>query len=435
MSTQAVFGRRKEPHTIIIARGDKLQHFTIRPWMAAVAGSVFAAMAVGYLLGTSYLMLRDDILNAAVARQARMQFAYEDRIAALRSQVDRITSYRLLDQQIMETKVTELLNRQNVLAERNGRLAPLLDKARLSGVGQSAAMDPTRIPIPAAVDTAGKTPRTLFRPQQPVGAAIVGAGKSARLSPTPGSTDSPETGTVDRPLLTLSRLGKSLGALEGRQLDQLAALADSAREKRHQILRDAREAGLRVQTGSPENTGTGGPFIPVEAADAKPFAQQFEHRLRALNLELSALDRLRDEIRSFPIANPVPGREITSGFGKRKDPIIGRTAFHAGIDFSTPVGMPILATGSGTVVFAGRKGGYGKMVEIKHKGGLRTRYAHLSRISVKKGQSVSTREKLGEAGSTGRSTGPHLHYEVREGKTAVNPMTYLKAGSRLNRHL
>jgi hypothetical protein len=125
----AVFGKRKEPHTVIIAHGDEIRHFTVRPWMTAVIGSAFAAVAIGYLLATSYLVLRDDLIGAATARQARMQQAYEDRISALRSQVDRITSRQLLDQQLMETKVSELLERQTQLSQRHGRLDSVIERA------------------------------------------------------------------------------------------------------------------------------------------------------------------------------------------------------------------------------------------------------------------------------------------------------------------
>src|SRR5690606_363286 len=112
-----------------IARGDEIRHFTVRPWMAALAGSLVAAVAIGYLLATSYLVLRDDLIGAGIARQARIQQAYEDRIAALRTQVDRITSRQLLDQQLMQTKVSELLLRQSQLTRRHGRLGPILERA------------------------------------------------------------------------------------------------------------------------------------------------------------------------------------------------------------------------------------------------------------------------------------------------------------------
>ena len=137
-----VFGKRREPHTVIIARGDDIRHFQVRPWIATLAGSVLASMAVGYLLATSYLVLRDDLIDATTARQARIQQAYEDRISALRAQVDRITSRQMLDQQLMETKVGELLDRQSKLTQRHGRLGPLLERAEIDPAALPASRAP-----------------------------------------------------------------------------------------------------------------------------------------------------------------------------------------------------------------------------------------------------------------------------------------------------
>ena len=424
MSNTAVFGKRKEPHTIIIAKGDRISHFTVRPWMAALGASVLAAVAVGYLLATSYLMLRDDILNAAIARQARMQHAYEDRIAALRSQVDRITSYRLLDQQIMETKVAELLDRQTVLASRSGRLAPLLQRAELNGITPAAKrLDADEVPVPASRSGGKQTTRVLFEVQQPLRAGLQEA--FAKTEDLKGDMDA-------MPIVTLSRLGNSLNHLEIDQISHISALVDSARDMREQMVADARNAGLPLKAPQLEDTGTGGPFIPAnpEVAD-----DAFENEIDALNRELEALDKVRGTIRSFPIANPAPGRRISSRFGNRRDPIIKRSAFHSGIDFAVTTGTPIRATGAGTVIHAGRNGGYGRMVEIRHASGLTTRYAHLSRVLVSKGQKVTPGAVIGKSGSTGRSTGPHLHYEVRQNGKAVNPMSYISAGKRLGKYL
>ncbi|GAB4362120.1 MAG: M23 family metallopeptidase [Oricola sp.] len=394
--------------------------------MAALLAAVLAAVAVGYLLATSYLILRDDILSAAIARQARMQHAYEDRIAALRTQVDRITSYRLLDQQIMETKVSELLSRQSELAARNSRLAPLLEQAEANGVApRTDRLDPARVPVPAAGETVEDARRTLFRPQQP---ARAGLGQAAAENATPQ-----DDGDGTTPILALSRLGVSLNDLESDQISKISALASSARAMRRQIVADARKAGLPIAAPEAGATGTGGPFIPArdDAGDADPF----DLELAALNDELDALEKVRGEIRAFPIANPAPGYSISSGFGNRRDPILGKSAFHAGIDLALTTGTPVHATAAGTVVRAGRAGGYGNMVEIRHANGLKTRYAHLSRIYVHKGQNVAAGDVIAASGSTGRSTGPHLHYEVREGSKAVNPMTWLRAGKRLARYL
>lgn len=419
----AVFGKRREPHTIIIARGDHLRHFTIRPWVLALGFAVLAAVAVGYLLATSYLMLRDDVLNAAIARQARMQYAYEDRIAALRSQVDRITSYRLLDQQVMESKVADLISRQSVIAKRAGRLAPLLDKVEESGVtAASLGLTPSSVPVPAASapDADG---RTIFRPQESAGA------DPAEKFAVAGATSQVAAKT---PYVALSHLGDSLDKLEINQVDQVGALADSVRRLREKLVADATGVGLDIDDPGDNTNATGGPFIPMSSAgDADPFDLGIED----LNRELKALDTVRGAVRAYPIANPGKGRRVSSNFGKRQDPMLDRTAFHPGIDFAVPLGTPIKAAGAGKVVRAGRNGGYGNMVEIRHSNGLTSRYAHLSKILVSTGDRVTSDTVIGQSGSTGRSTGPHLHFEVREHGKAVDPMTYIRAGRRLTEYL
>jgi murein DD-endopeptidase MepM/ murein hydrolase activator NlpD len=122
---------------------------------------------------------------------------------------------------------------------------------------------------------------------------------------------------------------------------------------------------------------------------------------------------------------------MSSNFGSRADPFLGSAAFHAGIDFRSPQGRKVEATAAGKVIVAGRSGGYGNLVEIDHGKGLTTRYAHLSRIDVGVGESVKAGDVIGRVGSTGRSTGPHLHYETRRDGVAVNPVRYLDAGRRI----
>ena len=119
---------------------------------------------------------------------------------------------------------------------------------------------------------------------------------------------------------------------------------------------------------------------------------------------------------------------VFSVFGRRIDPMRRRWSQHNGLDIANGFGTPILSPAPGRVVFAGRNGGFGRMVEIDHGLGIRTRYAHLQKILVKRGQVVEFRDKIAEMGSSGRSTGPHLHYEVRVNGRPVNPMKFLKAG-------
>jgi murein DD-endopeptidase MepM/ murein hydrolase activator NlpD len=176
-------------------------------------------------------------------------------------------------------------------------------------------------------------------------------------------------------------------------------------------------------------TDVGGPLIPMDTANV------FDARLRELDEALQALSHVKQEARRLPIANPAPGHAVTSTFGVRRDPLIGSAAFHSGMDFRAPVGMDAKATAPGTVVKAGWNGGYGRMVEIDHGQGFSTRYAHLSRIVVSVGQKVETGDIVGRTGNTGRSTGPHLHYEVRHNGTALNPLRFLKAGKAIQQYL
>jgi murein DD-endopeptidase MepM/ murein hydrolase activator NlpD len=149
------------------------------------------------------------------------------------------------------------------------------------------------------------------------------------------------------------------------------------------------------------------------------------------NTILTGLDRMaayRAAAAKAPFANPVRGNyRYTSGFGYRRDPKTGGSRMHAGTDFAGARGTPIHSTADGVVVHAGWQSGYGQMVTIRHAFGIETRYAHLSRIRVSVGQTVSRGDRIGDMGNTGRSTGTHLHYEVRIGGRPVNPMTYIKA--------
>jgi len=169
--------------------------------------------------------------------------------------------------------------------------------------------------------------------------------------------------------------------------------------------------------------GTGGPYIPVAApADAEP-------RFKNLYLSWKKLEVLETAMAAVPAYMPVRNFNYTSGFGVRSDPFNGSAAMHTGLDMAGAMGEPIYAAASGTVVTAGRSNGYGNLVELAHGRGLATRYGHLSKILVHSGEQVKQGEMIARMGSTGRSTGTHLHFEVRIDGRAVNPRPYLEASS------
>ncbi len=422
----AVFGKRKEPHTVIIARGDEIRHFTVRPWLATFAGSALAAAAVGYLLATSYLVFRDDLIGAADARQARMQQAYEDRISALRAQVDRITSRQLLDQQIMETKVGELLERQTQLSKRHGRLGPLLERAE-SEVGK---MLPDAVPTPGEKpDVRAQTTIDDAAPQAQLASLATGEARPFAFWSTRGQLPAGES-AADRADKLFVSINRSLRSIENEQIDRLTRLADSAYENADAISEALEAAGLPVDNDlGKSETDVGGPLVPLDPSAV------FDTKVKELDDALDALDRLKHEARRLPLANPAPGHAVTSPFGVRTDPLLGTAALHSGMDFRAPTGMQAKVTAPGIVVKAGWNGGYGRMVEVDHGQGFTTRYGHLSRILVSVGQQLAAGDVIGQTGSSGRSTGPHLHYEVRRNGEAINPLRFLAVGKKIENYL
>ncbi|HMH64071.1 MAG TPA: peptidoglycan DD-metalloendopeptidase family protein, partial [Rhizomicrobium sp.] len=178
--------------------------------------------------------------------------------------------------------------------------------------------------------------------------------------------------------------------------------------------------------------GVGGPDIPLDQVRIEGISDpQFTHAYLSAAAVLDQLNGLSAAMDHVPLAMPVStgaGFDRSSGFGARVDPFTGRYAFHPGIDFAGPWGSVVHATAPGTVVFAGNRGGYGNMVEIDHGYGIHTRYGHLSAITVRVGSRIGKGVGLGRVGSTGRSTGPHVHYEVWYDDVVKNPNNFIEAG-------
>ena len=175
-------------------------------------------------------------------------------------------------------------------------------------------------------------------------------------------------------------------------------------------------------------SGQGGPLTPLTISTKGDALSPDEIRANQILQKLDKLNLYRIAAEKAPFANPLrTSYRFSSPYGPRRHPVTGGRRMHEGVDFAARTGTPIHATADGVVTYAGWKSGYGRIVEIKHEFGIETRYAHMSRIRVKKGQKVSRGDRIGDMGNSGRSTGPHVHYEVRVNGKTVNPMTYIKA--------
>jgi murein DD-endopeptidase MepM/ murein hydrolase activator NlpD len=419
-----IFGNRARQHVIILASGDKLRHMTIRPWMTALAFCFVGVVTIGYLLATSYLVLRDDLIGATMARQARMQYDYEDRIAALRAQVDRVTSRQLLDQQVVEDKVDKLIEQQQALSSRHGKLDALLDRAESSGLMDKNA--PPTAGAPTATDDHAEATGGLKAIE-----TALASGRPADVTPdnsTLAYVPAPET-VADRADRVFSKVTLSLKHIEQDQLSRVQHLTEGASETADNIRSIVKHVGVAVPdsaaVSSDDDGGVGGPFVAPQTED------QFERSMADLDTALTRLEAVRGTVESLPFRNPAPGKLITSSFGNRKDPFFGKLALHTGTDFHFSPGEKVKATAPGRIISAGWAGGYGNMVEIDHGEGITTRYGHMAEILVRVGDAVKTGDTVGLAGSTGRSTGTHLHYEVRENGNPIDPMYFVNAGIKL----
>ncbi|MGP1355055.1 DUF5930 domain-containing protein [Roseicyclus sp.] len=242
---------------------------------------------------------------------------------------------------------------------------------------------------------------------------------------------------------SLTRMAEAQSEVE--ELNFAAALAAERQERVFRQIEDAvamsmepldemfRAAGLATDQiiGQVRSTysGQGGPLMPITMSTRGEEPDAMSLRANEVLAALDELNLYRIAAEQLPFSMPVRSNfRLTSGFGYRRDPINGGRRLHAGTDFAGPRGTPIHAGGDGTVIFAGRQSGYGLMVEIQHPFGITTRYAHMSRLHVSEGERVSRGDRIGDMGNTGRSTGTHLHYEVRRNGDPVNPMTFITAG-------
>lgn len=246
----------------------------------------------------------------------------------------------------------------------------------------------------------------------------------AKAGETVSDSSKESSKTVDK-VSAIVPEAEPLAQIEGRQLAFAERMTRLADRKSAAAAAAMRKLGLnpeRMLASLDDRSAMGGPlveFLPFGKAKLDP-------RFQRLGLSLARMDALERGLQGIPQIIPAAGSHISSGFGFRADPFQGSPAFHAGLDFKGPVGAPIFAAARGKVAFVGQRHGYGNCVEIDHGNGLRTRYAHMSAFRTRVGQPVMAGQLIGAVGSTGRSTGPHLHFEVRLHDQPVNPRPFLE---------
>jgi murein DD-endopeptidase MepM/ murein hydrolase activator NlpD len=358
----------------------------IRP---ALFYTMFAALFGTNILTLVGFLMAPDIAGLMNGENDRVLVAYEDRIAQLRVEVDRLHSRQYAQAGDINLQLQELTQQQEVLMEQHQYVRQLAEKASELGIDTAAIDGPQ--PTPAAL--------------------VVGSPGTAQ--------DIESVGSSIHEMMDDSRLA-------------LFAISEAATVSTNTILDELQGVGIEPDLPDPAAAAVGGPYLPATEGDDFSIVDDANAVVEAL----ARFKAARGAIDLAPIHRPLKAAtRVSSGFGNRKDPFTRGKAFHAGIDFPAPTGTTVLSAGFGTVTFVGRKSGYGNVVEVTHGAGLVTRYAHLSAFIVKDGQTVQTGTPIAKVGSTGRSTGPHLHFEVRREEKAVDPGKYLTAGKRLARFM
>ncbi len=246
-----------------------------------------------------------------------------------------------------------------------------------------------------------------------------------------GETVSDSSGEAAKTVNKVSALipeAAALARIEARQLALVEQMTRAADRRAAAAESKIKRLGLNPGTllaSLDDRSAMGGPFIALATARGGRIDPRFER----LGVSLARMDALERGLAGIPQVLPAALEFVSSGFGYRADPFNGGAAFHAGLDFKGPIGAPIYAAAQGTVSFVGVKSGYGNCVEIDHGNGLMTRYAHMSRFGARVGQPVDAGAIIGAIGNTGRSTGPHLHFEVRMHDRPLNPRPFLEAAA------
>ncbi|CAJ0886976.1 hypothetical protein AMST5_03756 [freshwater sediment metagenome] len=463
-----------------LSRGQRVRSYRLSP-AALTGGIALVLLAVAGVAGAAaYLVFHDELLATLVDRQTRMQYAYEDRIAALRLRLDQVASRQVIDQDGVEGKVQSLVLRQAQLETRAAVVAQLVERtirgpganpvspARTESVAQATKSPtttiareaaPARPAVEAIPESAKPEPQGMelrrgdadkptpegpaeAAPRQREGAALLDApilpraATIAQASTLLQASPLSQAADPDAPIQhRLERLAHSLDRIERDQTRRLSGIVQPAVEAATRLRTAFDIAGLPVERylaharRKQSGAAMGGPFV---AAPLDEQGAAFEKNLAVAQTAVATLDGLRRALPMTPLRKPLAGAlQMSSAFGFRTDPFFGRPALHSGVDLREDLGAPVRATAAGVVTAAGPQGGYGNLVEIDHGGGLLTRYGHLSAINVVPGQQVAPGAVVGQVGSTGRSTGPHLHYEVRMDGEAVDPARFLKAASAL----
>lgn len=406
---------------IYVRSEGQVRFITLHPW-TQILFVIFGIGVFGWIAySTLSVMFKDYVIAAKKQQYVDMQTVYEDRITQMLTSVDQLNGRLLLNQDTVESKLETVREIQSTLENRQQKLASLL----ASQFGVSTSNLVPRQAVDDQILTAGKKGSRLLILLEP-------RSVDTRFSRAPGQQSALQDDKSES-YRSLWRLKNRLRRSAMAQKKFLNLIEERSAKKTAKFASLIASLGFKperfVPNDSKRNAGLGGPLIPLGAFDPDTPLNPEEQQLARISKSGNVATAYRAVLAKFPILSPLKtiGR-VSSPFGPRRDPFKRVKAMHTGIDVPKPLGTPVAAPGPGKVVRAGWAGAYGLLIDINHDNGLTTRYAHLSKIEVKVGQRVTAGQLIARVGSTGRSTGSHLHYETRINGKPNNPFKFIKVG-------
>ncbi|WP_241963384.1 M23 family metallopeptidase [Paracoccus suum] len=386
--------------------------------LAAMGGT---ALVFGWSIIASAILVTDAIsAGSAKDQTGRAQLAFEQRLDALSAERDQRANEASAAQARFAVALEQVSQMQSQLLtseERRHELETGLGVVQANLQKALAEQD-------AQLRTASANPAETAARNEEFSVALDIL--SGELQGVASARDKAET-EAQEAQLAAERLTVERDAIVARQDEILAQIEDAVTVSVEPLDKMFKSVGIDpdklLSTVRKGYSGQGGPLTPIAySSHGNAAITQSETRGNQILVSLDKVNTYRIAAEKLPLSMPVQSAfRYTSGFGARW------SRRHEGIDMAAPVGTPIYATGDGVVIFAGWQRGYGNVIKVQHELGTETRYGHLSKIHVRAGQRVSRGARIGDMGNTGRSTGPHLHYEVRVNGTAVNPLSFIKA--------
>ncbi|MCO6363968.1 peptidoglycan DD-metalloendopeptidase family protein [Paracoccus sp. 08] len=409
------------PEQRLFLRSDDTTRFVrLRP-VTQMVGISGITLVFGWTLVASSFLVIDAVSSGNTREQIqRSQAAFEERLAELQAERDARAAEALAAQSRFAVALDQVSQMQSqLLSSEESRREMETGLAAVQSTLRDTLAD--RDTAVAAAD-AGTTPAPDRTEEFSVALDILSGELRSSADQRSEAVEEAEAAKLTAQELTVER-----DQILARNDEILTQLEDAVTVSVAPLDEVFRNVGMNpdevLRTIRSGYSGQGGPLTPMSYSTRGNAAlTDTELKARQIIVTLEQMNTYRIAIEKLPLAMPVTDNfRYTSGFGRRW----GR--MHEGIDMAGPVGTPIHVTGDGVVTFAGRSGAYGNLIKIRHELGTETRYAHLSRIHVKVGDRVSQGDRIGDMGNTGRSTGPHLHYEVRMNGRAVDPMSFIKA--------